>query len=640
MTARGPVLAVIAFDAPGAEGDRLAARELAAELTLAFAEFGTLAVLPWRETAGASSLADREIWRRHGASHVLRGRFERTGQALAVELSLRDAPTGVQVWTQRVALAGADMLALRDEIVARIAFALALRQVPLPAERERARGTGPDADPGGSAPQQEIRFCKAPDGVRIAFAISGAGPPVVKAANWMSHLEYEWQSPVWRHWIDGLSAEHTLIRYDERGNGLSDRNVEDLSFEAMLADLESVIDAAGLDRFALLGLSQGCALSVAYAVRHPERVRCMILYGGYVKGWRSRGEPHEIARRVALGTLMREGWGQDSDAFRQVFTSLFLPGGSREHMDWFNELHRVTVSPEMAERLHDAFGSIDVSGLLPRVRTPTLVLHARGDRACPFEAGRAFAADIPGARFVALDSTNHSLLAHEPAFARFLDEARGFLEEHLDRAPAGPETEGPAPETAAALIHQGETWMVEYGGRRTVIGDMKGLFDLQRLLSAPDEEVHCLDLAGRGGDSDGGTPVLDARAKRAYQERLRDLQEELAEAGSCHDLARAERATAEMDALLEMLSQAVGLGGRKRTIGNLTERARTTVTWRIRHAIKKVEAAHPELGRHLANSVRTGTFCSYRPEKPTRWRVTDPGADQTSRTSRIASPSP
>jgi len=274
---------------------------------------------------------------------------------------------------------------------------------------------------------QDIRYCTTRDGVRIAYADSGTGAPIVKVANWMSHLQFDWESPIWRHWIEGLSAEGQLVRYDERGNGLSDWDVEDISFEAMVADLESVVDAAGLDRFALLGLSQGCALSVQYAIRHPERVSHMILYGGYVQGWRARGDADEIVRREAMSMLIQQGWGRDNPAFRQMFTSLFIPGASQEQMDWFNELQRKTVSPEMANRLHSIFGNIDVTDLLGQITAPTLVMHARDDAVAPIRSGRAFATGIPNARFVLLDSKNHLLLSHEPAFETFLREVRRFL---------------------------------------------------------------------------------------------------------------------------------------------------------------------------------------------------------------------
>jgi pimeloyl-ACP methyl ester carboxylesterase len=290
----------------------------------------------------------------------------------------------------------------------------------------------------GAAEAQDTRFCLTRDGVRIAYAVSGKGPPILRAAHWMSHLQYDWESPIWRHWMTSLSEKNTLVRYDERCNGLSDWNVADVSFEAMLSDLESVVEAAGLSRFTLLGVSQSCAVSVAYAVRHPERVSGLILYGGYVKGWRRRGNPREIATREALATLMREGWGQDSPLFRQLFTSLFIKEAGPQQIAWLDELQRRTVSPDNAWRLQNTFADIDVSELLPHVEVPTLVLHAHGDAVAPAESGKAFAAGIPRARFIELDSANHILLESEPAFAQFVQHVRTFILETARRDVASP----------------------------------------------------------------------------------------------------------------------------------------------------------------------------------------------------------
>jgi len=276
---------------------------------------------------------------------------------------------------------------------------------------------------------QEIRFCKTGDGVTIAYAVCGHGLPIVRAAHWMSHLQYDWESPVWRHWIDALSEKTKLIRYDERGSGLSDWVAEDISFTAMITDLESVVDAAGLDRFTLLGVSQSCAVSVAYAVRHPERVSGLILYGGFVKGWRKRSDSHEVATHEAMTALIREGWGQNNPVFRHLFTAMFIPGADQVQMDWFDELQRISVSPGNAGRLHEAFGDIDASDVLSQVTVPTLVLHARKDAVVPFQCGREFATGIPGARFVDLDSANHILLANESAFEQFVREVTRFVSE-------------------------------------------------------------------------------------------------------------------------------------------------------------------------------------------------------------------
>ena len=275
--------------------------------------------------------------------------------------------------------------------------------------------------------KQEVHFCTASDGVRIAYALAGSGPPLVKTANWLNHLEYDWESPVWSHLLHALATEHRLIRYDERGNGLSDWNVNDISFEAFVRDLETVIDAAGLDRFSLLGVSQGCPVSIAYAVRNPGRVSHLVLYGGYARGWRRRGNAAEIEKADAVQTLMRHGWGQENPAFRQIFTTRFMPSGTPEQIRWFNDLQRMTTSPDNAARIRRANENIDITDLLPQIRIPTLVLHCRNDAAQPHEEGRILAAGIPGARFVTLEGDNHLILETDPSWTRFLDEIRVFL---------------------------------------------------------------------------------------------------------------------------------------------------------------------------------------------------------------------
>jgi class 3 adenylate cyclase/pimeloyl-ACP methyl ester carboxylesterase len=277
-------------------------------------------------------------------------------------------------------------------------------------------------------PQQEIHFCMAQDGVQLAYSRMGSGPPLVKTGNWMTHLEFDLESPIWRRLYRELSSEHTLIRYDARGNGLSDRDVESVSFETFVSDLEAVVDAAGLKRFALLGISQGCAVSIAYAVRHPERLSHLVLFGGYPVGWAKRARSAaEKEQGAAMVTLVRLGWGQENPAFRQLFTSQFIPDATKEQADWFNELQRVSTSPEDAARNLIANGDTDVTALLGKVAVPTLVMHAKDDARVPFDQGRRLAAGIPGARFVSLPSRNHLIVENEPAFPRFVHEIRAFL---------------------------------------------------------------------------------------------------------------------------------------------------------------------------------------------------------------------
>jgi class 3 adenylate cyclase/pimeloyl-ACP methyl ester carboxylesterase len=274
--------------------------------------------------------------------------------------------------------------------------------------------------------KQEIEYCRAPDGVRLAWAKVGQGPPLVRSGSWLTHLEYDWESPLRRPGLVNLAKNHTLIRYDARGNGMSDWDVDELSLDAWVSDLATVVDAAKLNRFPLLGISQGCAVSIAFAVRHPDRVSHLILYGGFARGGKKRS-PEEREKRNAMVTLMRLGWGTDDPGFRQIFTSRMIPGGTKEQADSFNELQRRTTSPECAVRYFETVGDIDVTDLLPRVSVPTLVMHVRDDLMNPFEAGRQMAAGIPGARFLALQGQNHILLPGEPAAIRFREELELFL---------------------------------------------------------------------------------------------------------------------------------------------------------------------------------------------------------------------
>lgn len=275
---------------------------------------------------------------------------------------------------------------------------------------------------------QEIHFCTASDGARIAYAITGEGPPLVKAANWLGHLEFERESPVWRHWLVGLSRDHRLIRYDERGCGLSDWDVPNFGFDAWVEDLETVVDALELERFALLGLSQGSSVAIAYAIRHPERVSHLVLYGGYARGWDRRDNPDTHAEYEALISLTETGWGRQNPAYRQVFTSRFIPEADSEQVEWFNQLQSICTSKENAVRFIRTFADIDVVDLLPRIKVPTLVVHVREDAVVDFEESRILAAAIPDARFVALEGRNHLFLADEPAWPAFLTEVRKFLD--------------------------------------------------------------------------------------------------------------------------------------------------------------------------------------------------------------------
>lgn len=288
--------------------------------------------------------------------------------------------------------------------------------------REPVRST-PTAD------VQEVRYCVAPDGTCVAYALAGAGPPLVKAANWLTNLEQEWGSPIWSHWLHELARDHRLIRYDERGCGLSDWDVPEFSFDAWVDDLELVIDAAGVDEpFTLLGLSQGGAVAIAYAVRHPERVARLVLVGAYARGRLIRAETPEQREEAALDLEVgKVAWRRDDDPYRQVFASQFLPDGSRDLWDAFNRLQRATTSTENVVSFLDAFAHIDITPLAPQVACPTMVVHSRGDMRVPRSQARELITLIPRSQLVMLNSRNHILTSEEPAWQAFLTELRQFI---------------------------------------------------------------------------------------------------------------------------------------------------------------------------------------------------------------------
>jgi pimeloyl-ACP methyl ester carboxylesterase/DNA-binding winged helix-turn-helix (wHTH) protein len=281
-----------------------------------------------------------------------------------------------------------------------------------------------------SLPRQDMRFSLTDDGVRLAWASSGHGPPLVKASNWLTHLDFEWGSPIWQHWWTELSKHHRVIRYDERGNGMSQRDVPHVSFETWVRDLETVVDAAQLDRFSLLGISRGGPIAIAYAVKHPERVSRLVLYGAFPVGLYHYGSPEEIEARRALISLTRLGWGLNNPAFCRMFTNRFMPNATPVHENWFDDLQRVSTSAENAARLIDVDCGIDVRGLLRQLRVPTLVMHCDHDKVVSPEHGRQLAAEIPNARYVSLPSANHLLLAEEPAWQMLLEELSTFLGWH------------------------------------------------------------------------------------------------------------------------------------------------------------------------------------------------------------------
>ena len=289
-------------------------------------------------------------------------------------------------------------------------------------------GSIPSERPTRTPTRQEIRFCVTDDGVRLAYATVGNGYPVVKVADCFNHIDFEWDSPIWRHWVRDLGDNFSLVRYDGRGSGLSDWEIEDVSFEAWIHDLEKVVDAAGLEKFALMGHSQGGAVAIAYAARHPERVSHLILWGGYARGAYHRDVSDAVEVRRALETLVQLNWGRTNPSFFQMVTDLYIPDkATPEEQRWFRDLQQVSISPNNLVRYMRACDDINVRPMLPTLHMPTIVLHSDRDKVAPPQEGRILAAEIRDARFVPLASANHVLLADEPAWKVFREELTSFV---------------------------------------------------------------------------------------------------------------------------------------------------------------------------------------------------------------------
>lgn len=347
--------------------------------------------------------------------------------------------------------------------------------------------------------EQQIRFCRSFDGTRIAYALTGQGVPLVKAPHWLTHLENEAENPIWRPWIEAFSKEFTLLRMDERGCGLSDWNVTDFSFNAFVRDIEAVVDAAALQRFALFGHSQGAAFAIEYAARHPDRVTHLVLLGGYMRGWLKRGLPADrVAELQAQLKLVEVGWGRDDPSYRHMFSSQFVPDATLEQMRAFSDLQRLSTSPENAVRILNMVFNIDVCEAAPRVRCPALVLHARGDLRAPIEEGRVMASEIAGARLVVLESRNHALLEQEPAFRRFFDELRAFVPRQA-AAPAAAIAPGEFKQRLAAILSadaEGYSRLMARDERATVAA-----LDAARAMFKAQIELHQGRVVDMAGDS-------------------------------------------------------------------------------------------------------------------------------------------
>jgi pimeloyl-ACP methyl ester carboxylesterase/DNA-binding CsgD family transcriptional regulator len=319
--------------------------------------------------------------------------------------------------------------------------------------------------------QQTIRFATARDGTRLAYAVHGHGAPLVRAAHWLTHLQYDWESPVWQPWLAELGGRFSMLRYDERGCGLSDWQTERFSLDTWVEDLETVVDAAGLERFALFGMSQGAAVAIAYTARHPGRVSGLVILGGYLVGGMHRGLSElERQERDALMTLMRIAWGRDNPTFRRLYTLDFVPDADEQRLRAYDELQRRTTSPENAARFQRAFSEIDVRSAAPHVRVPTLVMHLDDDRAVDFASGRQVAAAIPGARFVQLPGRNHIIQADDAAWPLFLSTLEDFLAPNEPMRTPRPDVTQPLSERELQVAR-----LVAHGLTNQEIGERLGL---------------------------------------------------------------------------------------------------------------------------------------------------------------------
>lgn len=347
--------------------------------------------------------------------------------------------------------------------------------------------------------QQRIRITRTKDGVNLAWATAGRGPTLIKASNWLTHLEFDFDSPIWRHWIEFLAGHFHLVRYDERGCGMSDWEARDLGTARWFDDFDHIVDVAAPEKpFIVLGISQGGAAAISYAARHPEHVSHLVLYGAYSRGWNRRDTSEEAQRFRAVNQLTRLGWGQDNPVYRQLFTARFVPEATQEQFDWFNELCRKTTTPEIATVLMEERGKLNVSRLLGQVRVPTLVLHSNRDEVVPLAEGRRLATHIADAEFVELDSCNHILLENEPAWQRFRE---AVLEFTGLEAPAGHE----APEFAALSPREREILHGIAAGRSNA--------DIGRALFISEKTVrnHVTRIFGKLGVSSRAQAIVLAK---------------------------------------------------------------------------------------------------------------------------------
>lgn len=474
----------------------------------------------------------------------------------------------------------------------------------------------------------EVRFCTRRDGVRLAYAVLGSGEPLVWLPGWINHLELMWQRRTIRTFYQRLAQTHQVVLYDKHGIGLSDRDRRAYTLETELADLTTLLDELDLPPAILVGNSQAGAVAAAFAARHPERVRALVLHGA----WAHIGDTYSDDVKATIQSLVKAHWGLASE----LIGDLLDPGADAEGRAWLARFQRESADATTALRLLQLSYDLDVRTELPHVRAPTLVLNRTRDRIAHPDLGRQLASAIPDARLVLLPGRSHfpweedqsAILA---AIERFLGVA----------TPAGAGLDDAPPNDVATLRRNGDVWIVGYAGQQVLLRDVKGLHYLAELLRRPDTEVHAVDLVAavegsvaaptattgslpvrRGPDGELG-PIVDEEARERYAARVKDLRDILWHAELENDVDRAAITRSELEALSEQLAARVGLGGRDRVRGRTAERARVNATRLIRDAVRRIEEVLPDLGGHLRVSVATGTYCSYQPppDGGPRWEL-------------------
>jgi pimeloyl-ACP methyl ester carboxylesterase len=462
-----------------------------------------------------------------------------------------------------------------------------------------------------------IQFIRQTNGRRLAYTVHGSGPPVVCPAWWVSHLEDDWKHPGFRELFGGLALHHTVVRYDRPGSGLSDRERDSIDLEGEVATLSELVDHLELGRFSLFAVSCAGPPALAYAAAHPERVSRLAFFGSFLRG-RDVGPP-EI--KEAIKSLVLAHWGIGS----RTITNLLAPDLPEPDVKLLSRGQRAAASPEMAAELLALTFDVDVTPLALDLQTPVLVMHRKGDRTIRHEAGRELAASLPNAELVTLNGNAHVPWIGDVPGVR--DTVLRFL--GTDVVTGAPD----APDSSAAGIFPGElrrsgdVWTISFAGRSVYVKHARGLMDLAVLLTHPEQEVHVAELWSGAHSavvlSSGADPVLDDQALRAYRDRLQQLDQAIATAEERGAVDNADRHRQERDALGKELRAAVGLGGRRRRLGELSERARKAISARIRASIQKILAVHPELGVHLETSISTGTFCAYNPNPPVSWSFSE-----------------